>query len=207
MNRQYPTDTSYLPPKNLLLISCIDLRLTDDLARFMDHENLTNRYDHVILAGASLGVSLSDEYKDWHRTDKPTQHLIDPAAWWAFLEQHIRIAVALHHIEDVYIVEHEQCGAYKTFVKPDLIGSKDPKIYRKREQEFQEKSAKALAQKIRATAYDRYDSEGKLENYKLNVHCFRMNLRGDVTKFHSEDGTSPQPATQGSIAQEQTMNV
>ncbi len=50
-------DGSYAPPRhNVLLLSCIDLRLIDELAAFMDRDNLTNRYDHLVYAGAALGV-------------------------------------------------------------------------------------------------------------------------------------------------------
>jgi hypothetical protein len=51
----YPQLSEYrVPRKNILVLSCIDLRLTDDLLRFLDHDNLTNRYDHFALAGTSL---------------------------------------------------------------------------------------------------------------------------------------------------------
>lgn len=42
------------PKNNILVISCIDLRLTDNLMKFLSAENLENRYDLVTLAGASL---------------------------------------------------------------------------------------------------------------------------------------------------------
>lgn len=42
------------PKKNILVISCIDLRLTDNLVAFLHEENLVNRYDHLAIAGASL---------------------------------------------------------------------------------------------------------------------------------------------------------
>lgn len=52
---KYPRYGAYpIPEKNILVLSCIDLRLTDDTVKFLHHDNLANRYDHFILAGASL---------------------------------------------------------------------------------------------------------------------------------------------------------
>ena len=50
-----------LPRHNVVLLSCMDLRLADELASFMDRDNLTNRYDHLIAAGAALGVMRHDD--------------------------------------------------------------------------------------------------------------------------------------------------
>lgn len=44
------------------MISCMDLRLTDNILSFLNFDNLHNRYDHVILAGASL--LCSTKHKD-----------------------------------------------------------------------------------------------------------------------------------------------
>jgi hypothetical protein len=80
---------------NILLLSCMDLRLLDETVAFMDSLGLTNRYDHIILAGASLGV-LFDGMPHWGQT------------FW----DHLELARELHAIEEVYILEHRQCGAY-----------------------------------------------------------------------------------------------
>jgi hypothetical protein len=39
-----------------LLLSCMDYRLVDDITRYMDSRGMANKYDHIILAGASLGA-------------------------------------------------------------------------------------------------------------------------------------------------------
>ncbi len=50
------TEFKHPPPrKMLLLLSRMDARLLDDTVSFMDRYNLTNRYDHVVFAGAALG--------------------------------------------------------------------------------------------------------------------------------------------------------
>jgi hypothetical protein len=79
-----------------LLLSCMDYRLADELARYMDTRGLTNRYDHVILAGASAGV-MHDKFKDWHGT------------FWG----HLAAAIELHKVHRVIVIDHRDCGAYK----------------------------------------------------------------------------------------------
>ena len=86
-----------------LLLSCMDYRLVDDTARYMDGRGLTNNYDHVILAGASLGA-LTDKKEAWNDT------------FW----DHVDVAKQLHHIKKVIVMDHRDCGAYKVFLNADL---------------------------------------------------------------------------------------
>lgn len=90
-----------------LLLSCMDYRLIDDITRYMDGRGLTNQYDHIVLAGASLGA-LTDYSKQWKET------------FW----EHLKIASDLHHIKKVILMDHRDCGAYKVILKADF--SKDP---------------------------------------------------------------------------------
>ncbi|WP_188260162.1 carbonic anhydrase [Azospirillum tabaci] len=91
-----------------LLLSCMDYRLIDDIGRYMDGRGLTNRYDHVILAGASLGA-LTDQKKAWGE------------AFW----DHVAVAKQLHRIKRVMVMDHRDCGAYRVFLKTDVAA--DPK--------------------------------------------------------------------------------
>ena len=79
-----------------LAITCIDYRLIDDAVHFFDHQKLTNDYDEVSLAGASL-AAVSDKF--------PSSN----AAFW----DHIGIARTLHHVHKLVVVDHRDCGAYK----------------------------------------------------------------------------------------------
>ena len=87
-----------------LLLSCMDYRLVDDIARYMDGRGMTNNYDHVVLAGASLGA-LVEAKPDWGKT------------FW----DHVDVAKQLHHIHKVIIMDHRDCGAYKVFLGPDAV--------------------------------------------------------------------------------------
>ncbi len=79
-----------------LLLTCMDYRLTDDVARYMAGRGMAEKYDHVILAGASLGVFMAD-YPAWAQT------------FW----DHVDVAIRLHAINSVIILDHRDCGAYK----------------------------------------------------------------------------------------------
>ncbi|WP_207456757.1 carbonic anhydrase [Azospirillum sp. SYSU D00513] len=86
-----------------LLLSCMDYRLVDDVTRYMDQRGLTNNYDHVILAGASLGAM----------TEKK-------AAWNDTFWDHVAVAKQLHQIRKIILMDHRDCGAYRVFLGTDL---------------------------------------------------------------------------------------
>ena len=154
----YPKTGEYkLPKKNVLVLSCIDLRLTDNLVDFLHYDNLQNRYDHFILAGTSLlttkdrqGLFLEGKYEKYSH-------------WSNVLKDHIQIAIDLHKIQDVYIIEHEDCGAYSNFLDPEKVDLSSKKAEIECHREF----AKELAKRI-------------TKEFKLYTHCFFIDLRGNV---------------------------
>ena len=154
-------DASYAPARGpVLLLSCMDLRVLDEIVQFMDHDNLGNRYDHVVFAGAALGAlgapgAKPKEYPHWKT---------------AFFD-HLLAAVDLHQIQDVYILEHRNCGAYyKVFkVCPDFGDT--PKELAA-EAACHLKYANLLEQEIQAWAMPL--------GIKLRVAKFLMDLRGRV---------------------------
>lgn len=90
-----------------LLLSCMDFRLMDDIERYMSGRGLTDKYDHIVLAGASLGA-VTSKYPAWNKT------------FW----QHLDIAIKLHSIHKVIVLDHRDCGAYKVILGEDF--AKDP---------------------------------------------------------------------------------
>ena len=150
-------DTSYTPARGpVLLLSCIDLRLMDETIQFMDHDGLTNRYDHLTLAGASLGAlgACKEQYAHWKQT---------------FFD-HLAVAHHLHHIKDVYIVEHRDCGAYRELLGE--AGEFDDDEDLADETECHRKYAELLRGEIETWA--------KARTIKLHVKSFLMDLRGRV---------------------------
>lgn len=133
-----------------LLLTCMDFRLTDDIVRYMDGRGMdgrgmTDRYDHVVLAGGSLGA-LTDEYGEWGKT----------------FRDHLKVAIDLHQIHQVIIMDHRDCGAYKTILGEDF--AKDPA----RETGVHAEYLARLAADIRGLYQD------------LTVETLLMNLDGTV---------------------------
>ena len=90
-----------------LLLSCMDFRLVNQTARYMHSRKLTDKYDHIVLAGAALGA-VTDTFPAWKQT------------FW----DHIGVAIDLHKIHKVMLLDHRDCGAYKVILGEDF--AKDP---------------------------------------------------------------------------------
>ena len=164
----YPSSKDYkLPRKNILVIGCIDLRLTDNLVHFLHFDNLHNRYDHFTLAGASL---LCTEQRDLFTTVKYESLKYAKNV----LLDHVQIAKDLHDIKDVYIVEHEDCGAYTHFLDAGKVDLSTPENERKWHYAFARELADALCRA-----------------QELNVHCFFIDLRGNVELLYTRVSGSP----------------
>lgn len=167
----YPAVTEYkLPKKNIIVISCIDLRLTEEVLNFLHFDNLTNRYDIFALAGTSVSSGATREgYRELFQKDVLVQY--DSFTHWKkSLYDHINIAIALHAIEDVYIIEHEDCGAYRTFLKDANFTSIEEEVA------CHKKFATALSKEIQDT-------------FNLNVHCFMLDIRGNVKLLDTATGS------------------
>jgi carbonic anhydrase len=91
-----------------LLLSCIDYRLPGKIARYMEGRGLAANYDHVVLAGASLGATNS-VYPHWGRT------------FW----DHLDLAIRLHAIRRVIILDHRECGSYRVIFGTNLSGEEE----------------------------------------------------------------------------------
>ena len=85
-----------------LLLNCMDYRLTAKTTDYMSSQGLAGKYDQVILAGASLGA-VTHKYPDWGHT----------------FRQHLGVAIELHHIHEVIVIDHRDCGAYKVILGKD----------------------------------------------------------------------------------------
>lgn len=91
------------PKAEVLLLTCMDYRLTEKTTSYMLERKLAGNYDHIVLAGASVGV-LQTKHKAWGDT----------------FRQHVKVAVDLHCINRVMVLDHRDCGAYGEFVERGL---------------------------------------------------------------------------------------
>jgi hypothetical protein len=86
-----------------LLLNCIDYRLTAATTRYMTQRRMAGKYDQFILAGASLGAK-NDKFPAWGTT------------FW----EHVQVAIDLHGIRKIIVMDHRDCGAYKAILGLDL---------------------------------------------------------------------------------------
>lgn len=137
-----------------LLLSCMDYRLIHDTAKYMENErHLLNKYDYVILAGASLGVN-NRTYRNWGRT------------FW----QHLDTAIALHSVHEVIVMDHRNCGAYKLLLGRDF--PPDPNEEQRREET-----------KVHKHQLDRLAKAIHRRHANLDVTTLLMNLDGSVEEI------------------------
>jgi hypothetical protein len=147
MSKDYP------PTRGpVLLLTCMDLRLMDDVVKFMDKEGLTNRYDHVALAGAALGAlgAEKSDYEHWRKT----------------FDDHVATAYKLRKFKDVIIIEHRDCGAYEEFL--DLEYDDE---HADDEAEIHLYYARRLREKL--------DAWAQWKGINIWVKSFLMDLRGE----------------------------
>jgi hypothetical protein len=85
-----------------LLLNCIDYRLAGRVTRFMTARGLDQRYDQIVLAGAALAA-------------------VHPAvpAWNETFWDHVQIALDLHGISRVIVMDHRDCGAFQVLLGQD----------------------------------------------------------------------------------------
>jgi hypothetical protein len=89
-----------------LLLNCIDYRLTAATTRYMAQHRMEGKYDQFILAGAALGAK-NDKFPAWGTT------------FW----EHVQVAIDLHGIRKIIVMDHRDCGAYKAILGLDLAAN------------------------------------------------------------------------------------
>jgi len=79
-----------------VMLSCMDYRLMRGVSALMEQLGHEDAYDHLVLAGASLGA-LQTAHTEWGAT------------FW----RHMELARELHKVHTLIVVDHTDCGAYK----------------------------------------------------------------------------------------------
>lgn len=102
LSNNIPAKTREAAGVPILLLTCMDSRYPQRIIDTMDNLGWRGKYDQLILAGASLGVV---HKKEWQQT---------------FMDQ-LGFAIEHHHVSEVFILDHRDCGAYKYFlgITPD----------------------------------------------------------------------------------------
>ena len=111
-----------------IVITCMDFRLIDDVVNYLNDQGYNNNYDEFILSGASLGYNQTIY-----------------SVWAEALDKHIELAEKLHHIGEVIVIDHMNCGAYKLFYNKNSISEPDELVLHK---ENANKFKKTIKQKF-----------------------------------------------------------
>jgi hypothetical protein len=95
-----------------LLLNCIDYRLTAKTTNYMSAHGMAGKYDQIVLAGAALGAR-NDKFPAWGQT------------FW----EHVQVALDLHRIRRIVVIDHRDCGAYKVILGKDLKGREEYELH------------------------------------------------------------------------------
>ena len=138
---------------DVLLLSCMDYRLTGKTRSYMVRRGLGDqKYDHIVLAGAALGA-VTDKFPEWNKT------------FW----DELGLAIDLHEVHRVMILDHRDCGAYKQ------IFGKDFAQYPAEETRIHTEQLQTLRHQI--------DEKYRKREPKLAVELLLMNLAGQVQEI------------------------
>lgn len=101
-----------------LVLTCIDPRFTFFLNWFLTHEeDVQDSYDLFALAGSSMCALSTTTYPSL----LGTATLPDTTPWLTTLDNHVALATALHNIQEIWIFDHQGCGAYKGYINDDSL--------------------------------------------------------------------------------------
>jgi carbonic anhydrase len=91
-----------------MLLSCIDPRFQEPVAKYTAGKGLTGKYSQFTIAGASIGV-VAPAFKEWHKT------------FW----DNLGASIQLHNINRVMVVNHRDCGAAKIAYGAEAVANAD----------------------------------------------------------------------------------
>lgn len=97
-------------PTKSFVLSCIDPRFAHATDQYLYDKYTSNglSYDHFVLAGAALGGNLTATGSGANQCSVLSAN----SNWNQTLIDHIRVAIALHNVKGVEILDHLNCGAY-----------------------------------------------------------------------------------------------
>jgi len=104
-----------------LVLSCMDFRFVNDTVIFLNKTHKDD-YNKFSLAGASLGYN-QDKFKEWGTT----------------FDKHIELSKDLHNINEIVVVDHMDCGAYRIlYDSPNMSKEEEYELHRKNLNKFRE---------------------------------------------------------------------
>lgn len=116
LTHQYHADVN----ATALVISCMDYNYVEATHDFLEKTKHAQKYDLISLAGASLGYNQN----------------IFP--WTSAVDDHIDLAVKLHGIRNIVVVDHMGCGMYEKIYNngEKMSIEQEENFHRKNQAEF-----------------------------------------------------------------------
>lgn len=103
-----------------MVLSCMDFRFVNDKVNFLNKIGYKDDYSKFVLAGSSLGYN-QDTFPEWSKS----------------FDKHVELAKDLHNIDEVIVVDHMDCGAYRIlYDNPSMSKEEEYKLHRKNLHEF-----------------------------------------------------------------------
>ena len=102
-----------------ICLSCIDYRFVDAIGEILEDEEDVRYYDPFSLAGASLG---------YNQTVFPTW----PQTWL----DTVNLAKTLHSIKQVIVIEHMDCGMYRSIYGQNITPAEEHALHIQNVQAF-----------------------------------------------------------------------
>ena len=126
-----------------LVLTCMDFRFVNDSVYFLN-KGYKDSYNKFSLAGASLGYN-QNTFTEWGVT----------------FDKHIELSKDLHDIDEIVVVDHMDCGAYRIlYDNPSMSKEEEYNLHRKNLDKF-----KAIMNK---------------KHPSLKVTTFLVNIDGSV---------------------------
>ena len=102
-----------------LVLTCMDFRFVNDTVQFLNKE-YKDAYNKFSLAGSSLGYN-QNTFPEWSIT----------------FDKHIELAKDLHDIDEIIVVDHMDCGAYRIlYDNPSMSKEEEYDLHRKNLDKF-----------------------------------------------------------------------
>jgi carbonic anhydrase len=181
-----------------IVLSCMDFRDIDDLTFLFNKLKYNNNYDQFILAGASFGILTKDD--NWTGSDKSAALIpslgtqISSSDSQDYLQKsfflHVILAVMLHNITEIIIIDHMDCGACKAILKA-LLGPED--IDQEQEYNYHIKSLQYILQNkdifLNNISDMATDNIIKEKIRKLQMRVFLTDLKDKYIEIHLSPST------------------
>lgn len=105
--------------RKILVLSCMDYRFIQSTVNFLYAKTGEDNFDYFVLAGASLGYlrPLEGIGHDWRNT----------------FDKHVELAIMLHQIDEIVVVEHMDCGYYRVLCQ---LPTEDDAAFHQRERKL-----------------------------------------------------------------------